>query len=732
MTRVSQQAVNDTAAPRQDFAQRYLAVRQHSVRLAERLSAEDMCAQSMADASPTKWHLGHTSWFFETFLLQAHLPGYTVFDPAFCYLFNSYYEAVGPRQPRPQRGLMTRPGLDQVMAYRAHVDQHMAEFLAQTVPEDQQALIELGLQHEQQHQELILMDILHLFSLSALKPAFDSAWPRDGAGRRGRWRPQAGGLVEMGHTGSGFAFDNEGPRHKVYVAPFDISDRLVSNGQWLEFMAAGGYTQVGVWLSEGWATVQGQGWQAPFYWQRVPEHPADSLAGWAQMTLRGLEPINPDEAVTHLSYFEANAFAQWADARLPTEAEWELAAAAGVLQQQDDVAWQWTQSAYSAYPGFKAAPSAVGEYNGKFMCNQFVLRGGCQFTPPAHARLTYRNFFPASARWARSGLRLARDARPAALHPVGGGTGSALSPLAQFRRDVLAGLGGQPKWVAPKYFYDAAGSQLFEDICRLPEYYPTRAETALLRRIAPELASLIPAAAALVEFGSGASEKTRLLLDAAPHIGAYVPIDISDSALEGACLALKKRYPQLQLAPLVQDFTQPLQVPAALAGRPRVGFFPGSTLGNFSHEEAVAFLRGARQALGRDACFILGVDMLKPLAPLLAAYDDAAGVTAAFNKNLLARINRELGADFDLAAFDHQARWNAQHERVEMHLVARTAQAVNLDGQMFRFAAGESLHSENSHKFSVERVVALAAQAGWKVAGQWLSDAPQVGMFLLR
>ncbi|MFF7709693.1 ergothioneine biosynthesis protein EgtB [Pseudomonas sp. NPDC007930] len=727
----SHQALRLTPTPRPDPAPRFRRIRQHSERLAERLSAEDMCAQSMADASPTKWHLGHTSWFFETFLLVPKLANYAPFDEAFGYLFNSYYEAVGPRQPRPQRGLMTRPGLDRVMAYRQYVDLHMAALFDQGLDEPTLELIELGLQHEQQHQELILMDILHLFSLSALKPAFDPSWPHDAPGRRGRWRQQAGGLVEIGHhAGEGFAFDHESPRHKTYVAPFEISDRLVTNGQWLEFIAAGGYAEAGLWLSEGWATVQAQQWQAPLYWQRLPEHPAERAEGWQEMTLRGAQPLVLEAPVTHLSYFEANAFAQWAGARLPTEAEWEVAASAGALEQQAEVAWQWTQSAFAAYPGFKALPSAVGEYNGKFMCNQYVLRGGCQFTPAEHARPSYRNFFPASARWARSGLRLARDLRPASLHPVGEKTTRA--PADHFRRDVLAGLAATPRTLSPKYFYDANGSKLFEAICRLPEYYPTRAETALLQRIAPELAGLIPDGAALVEFGSGASEKTQLLLDAAPQVGAYVPIDISASAVQGACQALRERYPRLELLALVEDFTRPLQLPAALAQRPRVGFFPGSTLGNFNHDEAVAFLRSARQSLGRQACFILGVDMLKPIPPLLAAYNDAAGVTAAFNKNLLARINRELGADFDLDAFDHQARWNPEHERVEMHLVARSAQTVTLDGQRFSFAAGESLHSENSHKFSVARVTALAAQAGWKVAGQWLSETPQVGMFCLR
>lgn len=710
--------------------QRYGAVRAHSLALAAPLSAEDMGAQSMPDASPTKWHLGHTTWFFETFLLIPHLPGYQRFDETFGYLFNSYYEAVGPRQPRPQRGLMTRPALSQVQAYRAHVDTHMQALLAQGLADAECALVELGLNHEQQHQELILMDILHLFSCSALKPAYNPDWPRDDRGRAGRMRHHGAGLVEIGHDGEHFAFDNEGPRHKVYLAPFEISDRLVTNGQWLAFIGDGGYRQPAHWLSEGWATVQADGWQAPGYWQRVPEYPEHLAQGWLAMTLRGLEPLDPDAPVTHLSYFEAAAYASWAEARLPSEAEWELARRTGTLEQADDVAWQWTQTAYSAYPGFKPAKGAVGEYNGKFMCNQFVLRGGCQFTPAGHTRPTYRNFFPANARWARAGLRLARDSRANALHPVP--SPAATDPLEGFRHDVLAGLGASPKALSPKYFYDAKGSRLFEEICTLPEYYPTRAEAALLRRIAPELSALIPDGASLVEFGSGASEKTRLLLDAAPQLGAYVPIDISADALGRACETLRRTYPHLNITPLTGDFTQPLSLPAAARERARVGFFPGSTLGNFDEEEAVAFLRAARHSLGRDACFIVGVDMVKPVELLEAAYDDRQGVTAAFNKNLLTRINRELGADFDLDAFDHNARWNPGQQRIEMHLVARSPQRVTIAGEVFIFAKGETLHTENSHKFTADKLSMLAARAGWKLTEQWLSEAPEVGMFCLR
>ncbi|MBA1245184.1 ergothioneine biosynthesis protein EgtB [Pseudomonas japonica] len=718
--------------------ERYVAVRQHSERLAVPLTAEDMAAQSMPDASPTKWHLGHTAWFFETFLLTPGLPGYRPFDPAFAYLFNSYYEAVGPRQPRPQRGMLTRPPVEHVLAYRKHVDLHMSTLLATDLSAEQRSMVELGLQHEQQHQELILMDILHLFSLSPLAPAYDPAWPKAPVGRPGRFRAHAGGLVEIGHDGTGFAFDNEGPRHRQWLEPFEISDRLVTNGQWLDFIAAGGYRTPALWLSEGWATVQAQAWEAPAYWRRQPDAREDIAAGWQVMTLRGLQPLDPNTAVTHVSYVEAAAFAEWAGARLPSEAEWEVAATAGLLEQAHEVAWQWTRSPYTAYPGFRAAAGAVGEYNGKFMVNQMVLRGGANITPPGHSRETYRNFFPSSARWAFSGLRLARDSRsPRSL----GGARDTLAEVPQpvsehtedagLQADVLTAMRSNPRQLSPKYFYDEAGSRLFEDICNTPEYYPTRAEIDLLQRCAGEIASLLPPGAALVEFGAGASEKIRLLLDAAPHLAAYVPIDICADALQRASNQLREAYPSLKLIPLVDDFTRALRLPEQIGKCPCVGFFPGSTLGNFTPDEAVAFLRGARRLLGRGASFIVGVDLVKAPEILEAAYDDAAQVTARFNKNLLVRINRELGADFNLDQFRHEARWNSAAQRIEMHLVSTTDQAVTIAGERFMFAAQESLHTENCHKFTPASLAGLAARAGWKVSHQWVSDAPEVALFRL-
>jgi len=698
-----------------DLLKSYLNVRWRSESLVETLDAEDLAAQSMPDASPAKWHLAHTTWFFETFILQAQDAAYEVFNPAYGYLFNSYYEALGPRQPRPQRGLLTRPPLRDVLAYRKHVDQRMQAWLQGELAEGVRALVQLGLAHEEQHQELLQMDLLHLFSLSPLQPAMDSDWIAEAGGRRARFQPLAAGVAQIGADAAGFAFDNERPRHQVMLPAFEIADRLVTNGEWLAFMADGGYQLAALWLADGWAQVQAQQWRAPLYWQQDAHDPL----GWKRMTLGGLRSIDPDAPVLHVSYYEAAAFALWAGARLPTEAEWEAAANAGVLEQMDDVAWQWTQSAYSAYPGFRVERSAVGEYNGKFMVNQLVLRGGASITPRGHARTSYRNFYRPEQRWMFAGVRLARDL-PTATAPAW---------PEEFAADVRAGLSARRKQLSPKYFYDGAGSALFEQICLTPEYYPTRTESALLRDIAPELALSVPEGAVLVEFGSGASDKTRLLLDAAPQVAAYVPIDISDDALDQAAARLRAHYPALQIAPLVGDFTTTLELPAAVQALPKVGFFPGSTIGNFTPDEAVQFLRSARRLLGEDAMLIVGADVVKDEATLLAAYDDAQGVTAAFNKNLLVRINRELSGDFALALFDHEARWNTQAQRMEMHLVSRIDQIVNAAGHSYAFKAGESLHTENSHKFTPQSFAQLAQRAGWQVARQWISEAPQFAIF---
>lgn len=406
------------------LSQRYFQVRQLSEQICQPLQTEDYVIQSMADVSPPKWHLAHTTWFFETFLLVPHLANYQVFHPQYGYLFNSYYEAVGQRHPRPQRGLLSRPTVEEVYQYRTYVDTAMALLLSQPshTPEVT-ALIELGLHHEQQHQELLLTDIKHILALNPLRPAYRLDLPpsQTAAIAEEQWLDYPGGLYPIGYDGTGFAFDNESPRHQVYLEDYWLAARLVTNGEYLEFIQAGGYTKPEYWLAEGWATIQMQQWQAPLYWEQIDGE-------WWVMTLAGLRSLQLTEPVCHVSFYEADAFARWAGKRLPTEAEWEVAAASvplkgnllasGLLhpspatgttrpdQLFGDV-WEWTQSAYLPYPGFKPATGAVGEYNGKFMCNQMVLRGGSCVTPPNHIRSTYRNFFPPVTRWQFTGIRLA-------------------------------------------------------------------------------------------------------------------------------------------------------------------------------------------------------------------------------------------------------------------------------------------------------------------------------------
>ena len=387
-----------------ELARRFADVRRQSLVLAEPLSPEDQCVQSMPDASPTKWHLAHTTWFFETLVLMPCAPGYRPFDARFAHLFNSYYESLGPRHPRPQRGLLTRPSIDEVQRYRARVDAALTDFIA-AANDDSFAvvapLIELGLHHEQQHQELMLTDILHAMSMNPLLPAVREGPPPRARPAPAGWVEHGGGEFTIGHNGDGFAFDNEGPRHVVKLAPFCLATRLVTNAEYQAFVDDGGYTRFGFWLSDGWAAVQAQARPSPLYW----------LDDRREFTLHGVQPREADQPVKHLSFFEAAAFAEWAGARLPTEFEWEAVVAGPTpLAQAFGEAWQWTRSSYDPYPRFRPAVGAVGEYNGKFMVGQIVLRGSSSATPPGHARATYRNFFAPTARWQFNGLRLARDA----------------------------------------------------------------------------------------------------------------------------------------------------------------------------------------------------------------------------------------------------------------------------------------------------------------------------------
>lgn len=414
--------------PEPALLSRYRHVREAMEAMVADLSDADATVQSMDDASPAKWHLAHTTWFFEEFVLVARIPDYEPVDPQYRYLFNSYYEAVGARHPRPRRGLLTRPSLDEILAYREAVDESMLELLRSAQTDAEEAVIELGLQHEQQHQELLLTDILHLFAQNPLRPAFAPplaapvvADPRPVP----EWLSYPGDIVSIGHSGEGFAFDCETPRHQVLLRPYQLCSHPVTNHQWFEFIDDGGYGTAGLWLSDGWNWLNNHGVQAPLYWE-------ERDGTWWQMTLRGMQPVDPDSPVTHISFFEADAFARWAERRLPTEAEWENAArplaatgnfiegrslrplpdrqsTSGVLRQMFGDVWEWTASAYLPYPGFRPATGAVGEYNGKFMSSQMVLRGGSCVTPESHIRATYRNFFYPHQRWQFTGVRLADD-----------------------------------------------------------------------------------------------------------------------------------------------------------------------------------------------------------------------------------------------------------------------------------------------------------------------------------
>jgi ergothioneine biosynthesis protein EgtB len=434
-------SVSKTIAPSMLQTQ-YAQVRAQTERLAAPLSAEDCQAQSMPDASPVKWHLAHVTWFFETFILERFEASFAPFNPAFRVLFNSYYNGVGDKHPRAQRGLLTRPTLVEVLQWRKNIDERMQALLANSNDSELLSLVELGLHHEQQHQELLLTDVKHLLSCSALQPVYQKAWPlATVAAVPAKWLDFEGGLHQIGHAGEGFYFDNEAPRHSVHLQPYALMNRLVTHGEWLDFMNDGGYTDARWWLSAGWDWLQSQKIQAPMYWSQ-PQGDAGAHHGWHSFTLHGQVPIDPHTPITHISYFEADAFARWKSAtdsayhgaRLPTEAEWEAAVAPqyeallaagnfvesralhpmpiakrseGLMQALGDV-WEWTSSSYQAYPGYQPWEGVVGEYNGKFMVNQYVLRGGSCATPRDHLRASYRNFFPTDARWQFSGLRLAK------------------------------------------------------------------------------------------------------------------------------------------------------------------------------------------------------------------------------------------------------------------------------------------------------------------------------------